>query len=86
MKVRMPLALPSIMMGVNQALCMALAMSIITPLIGGGGLGEEVFNALARVNTGKGLQAGLSIVFLAIILDRLTQAWSQRRRISSGVQ
>jgi glycine betaine/proline transport system permease protein len=85
-KVRMPLALPSIMMGVNQALCMALAMSIITPLIGGGGLGEEVFNALARVNTGKGLQAGLSIVFLAIILDRLTQAWSQNRRISSGVQ
>lgn len=86
MKVRMPLALPSIMMGVNQAVCMALAMSIITPLIGGGGLGEEVFNALARVNTGKGLQAGLSIVFLAIILDRLTQSWSQKRRISLGGQ
>jgi glycine betaine/proline transport system permease protein len=86
MKVRMPLALPAIMMGVNQAVMMALAMSIITPLIGGGGLGEEVFNALAKVNTGKGLQAGLSIVFLAIILDRLTQAWSQKRKLFMGVQ
>ncbi len=85
-KVRMPLALPTIMMGINQAVMMALAMSIITPLIGGGGLGEQVFNALARVNTGKGLQAGLSIVFLAIILDRLTQAWSRKRRLSLGVQ
>lgn len=86
MKVRMPLALPSIMMGINQAVMMALAMSIITPLIGGGGLGEQVFNALAKVNTGKGLQAGLAIVFLAIILDRLTQAWSQKQRLSLGVQ
>ena len=86
MKVRMPLALPSIMMGINQAVMMALAMSIITPLIGGGGLGEQVFNALAKVNTGKGLQAGLAIVFLAIILDRLTQAWSQKRKLSLGVQ
>jgi glycine betaine/proline transport system permease protein len=86
MKVRMPLALPAIMMGINQAVMMALAMSIITPLIGGGGLGEQVFNALAKVNTGMGLQAGLAIVFLAIILDRLTQAWSQKQRLSLGVQ
>jgi ABC-type proline/glycine betaine transport system permease subunit len=85
-KVRMPLALPSIMMGINQAVMMALAMSIITPLIGGGGLGEQVFNALAKVNTGKGLQAGLAIVFLAIILDRLTQAWSQKRKLSMESQ
>jgi glycine betaine/proline transport system permease protein len=85
-KVRLPLALPSIMMGINQAVMMALAMTVITPLIGGGGLGQEVFTALARVNTGLGLEAGLSIVFLAIVLDRLTQAWSQKRRISSGVQ
>ena len=61
-------------------------MSIITPLIGGGGLGEQVFNALAKVNTGKGLQAGLAIVFLAIILDRLTQAWSQKRKLSMESQ
>ena len=86
MKVRMPLALPAIMMGINQAVMMALAMSVITPLIGGGGLGEQVFNALAKVNTGKGLQAGLSIVFLAIILDRLTQAWSQKRKLSMESQ
>ncbi len=86
MKVRMPLALPAIMMGINQAVMMALAMSIITPLIGGGGLGEQVFNALAKVNTGMGLQAGLAIVFLAIILDRLTQAWSEKRKLSMGGQ
>lgn len=86
LKVRMPLALPAIMMGINQAVMMALAMAIITPLIGGGGLGEEVFNALAKVNTGKGLQAGLSIVFLAIILDRLTQAWSRKQQLALGIQ
>jgi glycine betaine/proline transport system permease protein len=85
-KVRIPLALPSIMMGINQAVMMALAMSVITPLIGGGGLGEQVFNALAKVNTGKGLQAGLSIVFLAIILDRLTQAWSRKQQLSMESQ
>jgi len=85
MKVKIPLALPSIMMGINQAVMMALAMTIITPLIGGGGLGQEVFNALATVDTGEGLQAGLSIVFIAIVLDRLTQAWSKRRQEALGL-
>ncbi len=83
--VKMPLALPSIMMGINQAVMMALAMTIITPLIGGGGLGQEVFNALGSVNTGEGLEAGLSIVFIAIILDRLTQEWSKKRREALGI-
>ncbi len=86
MKVRLPLALPSIMMGINQAVMMALAMTIITPLIGGGGLGQKVFNALAVVDTGMGLEAGLSIVFLAIVLDRLTQAWSTKRQQALGLQ
>ena len=84
-KVRLPLALPSIMMGINQAVMMALAMTVITPLIGGGGLGEEVFRALAVVNTGLGLEAGLSIVFLAIVLDRLTQAWSRKQQEALGL-
>ena len=84
-KVRLPLALPSIMMGINQAVMMALAMTVITPLIGGGGLGEEVFTALAVVNTGLGLEAGLSIVFLAIVLDRLTQAWSKKQQEALGL-
>ena len=85
-KVKMPLALPSIMMGLNQAVMMALAMQILTPLIGGGGLGREVFNALAIVDTGKGLEAGLSIVFLAIVMDRLTQAWSKKKQAALGIE
>jgi glycine betaine/proline transport system permease protein len=85
-KVRLPLALPSIMMGINQAVMMALAMTIITPLIGGGGLGAKVFTALAIADTGMGLEAGLSIVFLAIILDRLTQAWSRNQQQALGLQ
>ncbi|NQV43835.1 MAG: ABC transporter permease subunit [Rhodospirillales bacterium] len=84
-KVKLPLALPSIMMGINQCVMMALAMTVITPLIGGGGLGQEVFNALASVNTGEGLEAGLSIVLIAVILDRLTQAWSKHRREALGL-
>ena len=86
LKVKMPLALPSIMMGLNQAVMMALAMQILTPLIGGGGLGREVFNALAIVDTGKGLEAGLSIVFLAIVMDRLTQAWSKKKQAALGLE
>jgi len=85
LKVRLPLALPSLMMGVNQAVMMALAMTVITPLIGGGGLGREVFTALNVANTGLGLQAGLCIVFLAIVLDRFTQSWSLQRQKALGI-
>lgn len=84
-KVRLPLALPSIMMGVNQSVMMVLAMLIITPMIGGGGLGREVFLGLTTANTGIALQAGLAIVFLAIILDRTTQAWSLKRQKALGL-
>jgi len=72
-------------MGVNQSVMMVLAMLIITPLIGGGGLGREVFLGLNTANTGIALQAGLAIVFLAIILDRTTQAWSLRRQRALGL-
>ena len=84
-KVRLPMALPSIMLGLNQAVMMALAMQVVTPLIGGGGLGREVFNALNTSNTGYGLAAGTGIVLLAIILDRLSQAWTQTQRKALGV-
>ena len=85
-KVRLPLALPSIMMGINQVVIFAVAMTIITPLIGGAGLGQEVFTALSLVDTGRGFEAGLSIVFLAIVMDRITQAWSIKRQEALGVQ
>ena len=85
-KVKIPLAIPSMMMGLNQSVMMGLAMAVITPLIGGGGLGQEVFTALARVDTGKGLEAGLSIVILAVVMDRITQAWSIKQRAALGIE
>ena len=85
LKVKIPLALPSIMMGVNQSVMMALAMLIITPLIGGGGIGREVFVGLSQADTGQALQAGLGIVFFAVVLDRLTQAMSVRKQKALGL-
>ena len=85
-KVKLPLALPSIMMGVNQALIFAVAMTVITPLIGGAGLGQEVFTALSAVDTGRGFEAGLAIVFIAVVMDRITQAWSRQRQMALGLR
>ncbi len=78
-KVQLPLALPSIMMGVSQTVMMVLAMVVVAGLVGGNGLGFEVVSALAENELGRGLEAGLSIVALAIILDRLTQAWANHQ-------
>jgi ABC-type proline/glycine betaine transport system permease subunit len=76
--VRLPLAAPTIMLGVNQVIMMVLAMVIIAGLVGGGGLGFETVNAVTRNETGLGFEVGLSIVVIAMILDRLTQAWAER--------
>ena len=84
-KVKFPMALPSIMLGLNQAVMMALAMQVVTPLIGGAGLGRDVFNALNTSNTGYGLSAGIGIVMLAIILDRISQAWTQNQKKALGL-
>ena len=84
-KVKLPMASPSIMLGVNQAVIMALAMQVITPLIAGEGLGKEVFRAMETADTGRGLIAGIGIVLLAILLDRLTQAWTVNQRKALGL-
>lgn len=76
--VEFPLALPSIMAGLNQATMMALSMVVVASMIGARGLGEEVLLGIQRLDTGRGLVAGTAIVALAIVLDRLTQA-SMRR-------
>ena len=74
-KIKFPLATPSLVMGFNQTVMMAFAMQIVTPLIGGKGLGREVFNGLARSDTGRALAAGIAICLLAMILDRISLAW-----------
>ena len=73
-KVQIPMALPTIMAGVNQTTMMALAMVTIASLVAAGGLGDNVNRALQKNEPGNGLLAGLAIVFLAIIIDRLTQS------------
>ena len=76
-KVQLPLAMPSIMMGINQSVMMVLSMVIIAGLVGGGALGIEAINGLARSQLGLGIEAGLAIVLLAVVLDRITQAWAR---------
>lgn len=72
--VQIPLAKPSIMVGINQTTMMALAMVVVGSMIGAKGLGMEVLLAINRVEIGRGFEAGLSIVFLAIVIDRITHA------------
>lgn len=76
--VQMPLALPNIMAGVNQSIMMALAMVVIASMIGVRGLGQQVLQGLMRQEPGTGFAAGISIVLLAIILDRITQSYGRR--------
>ncbi|HBQ25436.1 MAG TPA: choline ABC transporter permease subunit, partial [Syntrophomonas sp.] len=73
-EVRFPLALPSILAGVNQTTMMALSMVVICSMVGAGGLGEEVLLAVNRIDVGRGFEAGWAIVVLAIIIDRLSQS------------
>ena len=85
MRVKIPLATPTIMAGVNQTTLMALAMVVIASLVGAGGLGEDVNRALGRIEPGNAFLAGLGIVFLAIIIDRITQAFAKRQRDAMGI-
>jgi len=84
-KVKLPMASPSIMLGLNQAVVFALAMQAITPLVAGLGLGKEVFDAMNTANMGKGLTAGIGIVLLTILLDRLTQGWTRNQQRALGL-
>ncbi len=81
-EVQLPLAIPSIMVGINQTTMMALAMVVIASMVGAGGLGLEVLRALQSLDMGRGFQAGLSIVLLAIVIDRITGAMAARQQRS----
>jgi glycine betaine/proline transport system permease protein len=84
-RVKLPLALPAIMLGINQTVLMALAMLVITALIGTRDLGQAVFAALARADGGGGLVAGLTVAFLGIVADRLIVAGAGRLRRRLGL-
>lgn len=73
LKVELPLAIPSLMTGINQTIMMSLSMVIVASMIGAGGLGYDVLKALRHLNTGEGILAGTAIVFCAMLLDRIIQ-------------
>ncbi len=73
-KVELPVALPTILAGVNQTIMLALSMVVIASLIGAGGLGQPVLVGIQQLNIGLGFEGGIAIVILAIFLDRLTQS------------
>ena len=78
--IKLPQALPSIMAGINQAVMMSLSMVVLASMIGAPGLGEDVLQSIQTLNIGQGLQAGTAIVIVAIIIDRITQAFGQGKR------
>lgn len=79
-KVQLPLATKTIMAGINQSIMLSLSMVVIASLVGAPGLGAEVYRAVSRLEVGTGFEAGISIVILAIILDRITQYFGNRSK------
>jgi glycine betaine/proline transport system substrate-binding protein len=77
-RVQLPLALPTIMTGVNQVIMLSLSMVVIAGMVGAEGLGANVFGAITQYNLGAGAESGLAVVLLAIILDRMTSALGTR--------
>ncbi|MBH0129374.1 proline/glycine betaine ABC transporter permease [Salinibacterium sp. NK8237] len=74
-QIQLPLALPSIMAGINQVIMLSLSMVVIASMVGAGGLGQPVIQSLSRADVALGFEAGLSVVILAIFLDRLTASF-----------
>ncbi|MGW3413623.1 ABC transporter permease [Streptomyces sp. NPDC000888] len=81
---RLPLARKELLLGLNQTIMMALSMAVIASVIGAGGLGDRVYQALASVDVGAALAAGIPIVLLAVVLDRVTGAAGERLAESDG--
>ncbi len=84
-RIKLPLALPEIMLGINQTIMLALSMLVITALVGTRDLGQEVYIALTKADTGRGIVAGVSVAFIAITADRLIAAGAQRARARLGL-
>ncbi|MGR3717764.1 MAG: ABC transporter permease subunit [Thermohalobaculum sp.] len=84
-QVQLPLALPEIMLGLNQTVMLGLAMLVIAALVGTLGLGQMIYIALTAADFGKGAVAGLSIALIAMITDRILQSWSARKKVELGL-
>jgi glycine betaine/proline transport system permease protein len=78
-KIKLPLAVPSILLGVNQCIMMSLSMVVIAAMIGAGGLGGAILTAISRLDVGQGFEAGFGVVVVAILIDRLTKGFVARR-------
>lgn len=85
-RVQLPVAMPEIMLGINQTILLSLSMIVICAMIGTRDLGQEVFKALSKADAGKGLVAGLAIAFIGIIADRLITAWVERLKAERGLR
>jgi glycine betaine/proline transport system permease protein len=84
-RVQIPLALPEIMLGINQVVMLAIAMDIIAAMIGTRDLGQEVFISLSKADAGRGIVAGLAVAFIGMVADRLISAASRRARERRGL-
>ena len=85
-RIKLPLATPSLLLGLNQTIMLALSMLVITALVGTRDLGQEVYIALTKANTGQGIVAGLSVAFIAISADRIIAALARHSRQRLGLE
>ncbi|MBR9648665.1 ABC transporter permease [Clostridium tyrobutyricum] len=79
-KAQIPIALPTILAGVNQTIMLSLSMVVISAMIGAGGLGREVYNGITQMEIGIGFESGIAIVILAMVLDRMTQSLGHKNK------
>lgn len=85
-QIQLPLAMPSIMAGVNQIIMLALSMAVIASMVGAPGLGKDIIQALSRTDIALGFEAGLAVVIIAMILDRVTSSFGRARRSVRGAR
>ena len=81
-RIQMPLAMPTVMAGVNQVIMLALSMVVLSGMVGAGGLGGDVVAALSQVDIGLGMEAGLAVVIVAVYLDRITNGLANRTSLA----
>ena len=84
-RVKLPLAIPEIMLGLNQVIMFALAMLVIAALVGTKGLGQWVYDSLTNARFGQGFIAGGSMALIAMIADRIIQAWAAQKKRDLGI-